>query len=432
MPSVNDPALRVDRIEGLEQPTQIAFLGPNDLLVTEKAGRIMRVTDGRITGTAFDLSANSADERGVLGIALHPRFASTNWVYVYWTWTGAGDVPRGLTGNPSTDIEEVPEDGNRVDRFTWDGNRLTFDCNVIRLPSKTTDLTLNRRRGNHNAGVIAFGPDGKLYVVNGDHNVRGHLTNVQEGPGISESGLVAVLLRLNDDGTTPQDNPFVGQGDQQARIWLYGIRNSFGFDFDPKSGGLWLQVNGQASYDEIGRYEGGDNLGWIQLMGPPDRFADYKQLEIDTERKLDNPDFPPERLAASSQEALSRLVLFPGARYRPPLFAWRYAVAPAGFGFIEGTALGAEYDGNLLIGDVNTGNIWRLRLTPDRNGLVLESGLADGVNDNSPNDRVGEMRDSLFGAGFPVATDIEQGPDGTLWIASAGSNALFRITRTGP
>jgi glucose/arabinose dehydrogenase len=167
-------------------------------------------------------------------------------------------------------------------------------------------------------------------------------------------------------------------------------------------------------------------------MGPPDRFADYKQLEIDTERKLDNPDFPPERLAASSQEALSRLVLFPGARYRPPLFAWRYAVAPAGFGFIEGTALGAEYDGNLLIGDVNTGNIWRLRLTPDRNGLVLESGLADGVNDNSPNDRVGEMRDSLFGAGFPVATDIEQGPDGTLWIASAGSNALFRITRTGP
>lgn len=429
LPNVRDPGLVVERIEGLKMPTQIAFLGVNDLLVTEKTGNVVRVQNGQVTGPVLQLSANYADERGVLGITLHPEFERNRWVYIYWTWTGEGNVPAGLIGDPSDDIELVPENGNRVDRFRWDGARLSFDCNVIELPSRTTDLTLNRRRGNHDAGVIQFGPDGKLYIVNGDHNVRGQLTNVQSGPAIGDSGLIGAVLRLNDDGSTPQDNPFVSQGDLAGKIWVYGVRNSFGFDFDPKGGGLWLQVNGQASYDQIGRYERGDNVGWIQLLGPPERFDDFKQLEINTERKLDNPAFPPEMLAANSQEALSRLFLMPGAKYNPPEFAWRMAVAPAGFGFIDGAGLGAEYDGDLLVGDVNTGNIWRLKLSADRQSFQLAGGLADKVNDNDRNNPVGEMADSIFGSGFLVATDIEQGPDGALWITSAAGNAVYRIAR---
>lgn len=425
--SLKDPSLQVERIDGLNSPTQLVFLGASDLLVSEKNGRVVRVTDGEVVGPVLELAANYADERGVLGLTLHPRFAENNFVYVYWTWTGEGEVPDGLFGDPSDDIELVPENGNRIDRFVWDGAQLTFDRNIIELPSKITDLTLDRRRGNHNAGVIAFGPDGKLYAVNGDHNVRGVLTNVADGPSIEESGLVGVVIRLNDDGSVPDDNPFVTEGGDAAKIFAYGIRNSFGFDFHP-SGQFWMEINGQASYDQINRLTAGANAGWIQLLGPPDRFDDYKALEIDTARKLDNPSFPPEDLAASSEEALSRLVLLPGAEYQEPAFAWRYAVAPAGFHFLGGTSLGDQYEGDLIVGDVNTGSLWHFDVAADGMSLILEGPLADGVNDNE-GELVGEMTDSVFGEGFLVATDIETGPDGSLWVTSIAKNAIYHITR---
>jgi hypothetical protein len=189
-----------------------------------------------------------------------------------------------------------------------------------------------------------------------------------------------------------------------------------------------MEVNGQASYDQIARYTPGANVGWIQLLGPPDRFDDYKQLEIDTERKLDNPSFPPESLAASTDEAISRLVLLPGATYQEPQFSWRFAVAPAGFQFLEGTSLGAEYEGDLLVGDVNTGNLWHFDVADDGSSLVLEGALADGVNDNTAEDLLGEMQDSLFGQGFVVATDIEVGPDGSLWVSSIAGSSIYHIT----
>jgi glucose/arabinose dehydrogenase len=424
---MTDETLQVETIEGLNSPTQVVFLGANDLLVSEKNGRIVRVTDGSVVGPVLELAANYADERGVLGLTLHPQFAENRFVYIYWTWTGEGAVPEGLLGASSEDIELVLENGNRIDRFVWDGEQLTFDRNIIELPSKITDLTLDRRRGNHNGGVIAFGPDGKLYAVNGDHNVRGALTNVADGPSIEESGLVGVVIRLNDDGSVPEDNPFIGEGGDAAKIFAYGIRNSFGFDFHA-SGQFWMEVNGQASYDQISRLTAGANAGWIQLLGPPERFDDYKALEIDTDRKLDNPSFPPENLAASSEEALSRLVLLPGAEYQEPAFAWRKALAPAGFHFMEGTALGDEYEGDLLVGDVNTGTLWHFDVATDGMSLILEGPLADGVNDNG-DDLVGEMTDNIFGEGFLVATDIETGPDGSLWVTSIAGSAIYHITK---
>jgi glucose/arabinose dehydrogenase len=432
-PTLADPALQIEEISGLTDPTQLTFLGPNELLVTEKTtGRVMHVRDGEVVGPAVQLKTNFADERGVLGITTHPQFAENNYVYVYWTWTGEGEPPEGLFGEPSDDLEAVPELGNRVDRFTWNGSELQFDRNIIELPSEITDLTMDRRRGNHNAGVIKFGPDGKLYVVNGDQNHRSRLQNVADGPAYEANNqLAGVVLRLNDDGTTPQDNPFVGQVDDEAieKIFVYGVRNSFGFDFEPQTGAFWIEANGQASYDEITKHEPGDNSGWIQIMGPRERFEDYKALEIDTERKLDAPSFPPENLAANAEEALSRMTLLPGAAYRDPSFSWRYAVAPTSLAFITGDALGAEYEGNMLLGDVNTGSIWRLRMTPDGSDILLEGDLADGVNDNTSEDPIGEMQGTLFAEGIVVATDIKVGPDGTLWITSLPEGVVYHITR---
>jgi glucose/arabinose dehydrogenase len=426
-----DDALQAEEITGIDQPTQIVFLGPDDLLVTEKSGNVVRVTDGEVQGEpVLELAANFADERGVLGMTLHPDFATNNYVYIYWTWRGGeGAEPESLLGEATDELEEVPELGNRVDRFVWDGASLTWDQNIIELPSRTTDLTNDRRRGNHDGGVIDFGADGKLYIVMGDQNARGQLQNVADGPAPDTvNELLAVLLRLNDDGTVPEDNPFVGVNDVVDKIWVYGIRNSFGFDFDPKSGELWLEVNGQASSDQLSRHVAGDNLGWIQIMGNPDLYESYVQLESESERVLDSPDFPPSELAATAEEAISRLFLLPGATYAPPQFSWRYATAPAAVGFIEGTALGADYDGDLLVGDVNTGSIYHFDLSEDRMNLALEGDLADGVNDNTSEDLVGELADSLFATGIFVATDIEQGPDGALWIASNAGGAIYKIT----
>jgi len=426
---LTDSNLQMEEITGVTQPTQMIFLAPNDILVAEKTGNIVRVTDGQVAGPVAELAANYHDERGVLGITKHPDFEQNNYVYVYWTWTGVGDVPDGLFGEASDDPRLVAGYGNRVDRFVWDGQRLNFDRNIAELPALTTTVTTNTVRGNHNAGVIKFGPDGKLYVVIGDQNFRGDLTNVEEGPDIDESGLLGVVLRLNDDGSVPQDNPFVAEGELASKIFMYGIRNSFGFDFDPQEGNFWLQTNGQASYDEIGMYDAGDNSGWIQLRGPNDRFDDYKSLELDTERLLDNPSFPPSRLAENAEEAQSRLVMLPGAEYKEPLFAWRFAVAPTDVEFIEGTALGADYDGNMLVGDVNTGTIYRFRLTDDRTDFVLDGGLDDRVNDNTEEDPIGELsEDYIFARGIMVATDIETSPDGSLWISSLAENALYHIT----
>jgi glucose/arabinose dehydrogenase len=425
---VADSNLQVRTIEGFSAPTQMTFIGDDDALVLQKSGEVMRVRGGEVEGPVITLKANYADERGLLGIALHPDFEQNHYVYLYWTWTGEGEEPDGLFGEGSEDIEQVPELGNRIDRFTWDGETLTFDRNIIQLASRTTDLTLDRRRGNHDGGVLRFGPDGKLYLVMGDQNARGPLQNVADGPPVDgPEDLLGVVIRLNDDGSTPDDNPFVSEGAPLDKVWVYGVRNSFGYDFDPETGDLWLGINGQASYDMLGRYGGGSNAGWIQLMGPPERLEDYKELESASERLLDAVEFPPSMLADSSEEAISRLVLFPGAEYVEPRFSWRLAVAPAAVTFL-GDGLGPDYAGDILVGDVNTGVIYRFELTDDRQDLVLEGPLEDRVADNSRDNMVGELDGHLFGQGMLVATDIDNAPDGSVWIVSSALGEIYQVS----
>ena len=250
----------------------IAFLGPDDFLVTEKqSGRVKHVVKGSVVGTAIDLAVNNGSERGLLGIALHPDFASTKFVYLYWTCrapantdqtlpsqTECADVPQ--TGADTSALIETPLLGNRVDRFVWNGSTLTLDRNLIKLHSFQFDATNGVARGNHNGGVIRFGPDGKIYIIIGDNGRRGQLQNLTNGPfgpgtpddqfGGPEpdnAHFTGVIIRLNDDGSTPTDNPFFDAGAairneagaNIQKIFAYGVRNSFGMAFDPESGALW-------------------------------------------------------------------------------------------------------------------------------------------------------------------------------------------------
>ncbi|NHC14132.1 PQQ-dependent sugar dehydrogenase [Motilibacter deserti] len=309
-PTVLDPNLAVrTAASGLQAPTSLAFLGANDMLVTEKAtGRVQRVNNG-VVSTVLDLAVNSNSERGLLGMALHPQFPATPWVYLFWT--------QSTTGADSTVPTEVPMLGNRVDRFVWNGSTLTMDRAIIATRSRQNDPTnVNAagqvvERGNHNGGKIAFGPDGKLYIELGDQGRRGQLQNLADGPGCvtalpcpaipvgnqpddqyggpepDNAHLSGAILRLNDDGSAPADNPFFAAGTERGgevganwqKVFAYGVRNAFGFAFDPISGDLWDSQNGDDSFSEINRVPAGSNLGWVQTMGPLARQAQYRTIE---------------------------------------------------------------------------------------------------------------------------------------------------------
>jgi glucose/arabinose dehydrogenase len=448
-PSLVDPNLAVRRAaSGLSQPVNLAFLGPNDMLVLEKAsGRVQRVAGGGAPTTVLDLAVNSASERGLLGIALHPGFPANPGVYLYWTET--------LSGADSTNLADVPLLGNRVDRFVWDGAALTWERNLIHLRAFQADAG-QPLRGNHDGGVLRFGPDGKLYVQMGDNGRRGQMQNLEHGPfgpGMpddqfggpepDDAHLTGVILRLNDDGSAPPDNPFFGHGADLGgqvganiqKVFAYGIRNGFGMDFDPVSGALWEQENGDDSFSELNRVEPGMNSGWVQIMGPVDRIDQYKAIETSPQFfGLQQIRWPPTNIADSPEEALDRLFMLPGAHYSPPEFAWKFEVAPGGIGFIAGRGLGPQYQNDLIMGGARStlrgGHLFHFNLTGNRRQIAVDDPrIEDRVADNLAKFEITESESLLFGENFGTVTDVRTGPNGNLYLVSIDHGVVYEIHR---
>ena len=459
-PALVDPDLSVrTAVSGLDQPISLAFLGRNDMLVLEKAtGKVQRVVNGTVRSTVLDLPVNSASERGLLGIALHPHFFVTGRVYLFWS--------ESTTGADSVELGEVPLLGNRVDRFYWNGSTLTFDRNIIRLRSFQADAG-QPLRGNHDGGVLRFGPDKKLYVVNGDTGRRGQLQNLIDGPfgpGIpddqfggpepDDAHLTGTILRLNDDGSAPPNNPFFRAGRSIGgevganvqKIFAYGLRNSFGMAFDPIGGALWEQENGDDSFTEINRADPGFNSGWVQIMGPPERIGQFKTIETTTTPVPPDPfalggyfglqqiRWLPTYIADTPAEGLSRLFMLPGAHYSAPEFSWKYEVAPAGIGFLDSKALGKEYRNDLFVGAARDflegGSLFRFDLTKNRKAIdVDDPRLADRVADNIHKWEITESESIRFGQGFGVGTDVQAGPNGNLYVVSLSHGNVYEIFR---
>jgi glucose/arabinose dehydrogenase len=475
-PTVVDPNLAVrTAAQGLDQPTSLAFLGANDMLVLEKpTGRVVRVTNGVVAGAVLDLAVNSASERGLLGIALHPAFPAVPWVYLYWSCKSTlpqdtdpfrpeeqrcSDDPGAMFGADTTDTLQVPLLGNRVDRFRWNGVTLGYDSNLIQLRSFQHDGAPDPPgqgdseqppRANHDGGVIDFGPDGKLYVQVGDLGRRGQLQNLQltpddqfGGPQPDNAHLSGAFLRLNDDGSTPTDNPFFAAGTaiggevgaNVQKLFAYGIRNAFGFDFDPVSGALWDEQNGDDSFTEVNRVLLGQNLGWTQIMGPLSRLSQYKQIETSAQFfGLQQLRWPPTNIADSPSEALSRLHMFQGAQYSDPEFSWKFEVAPAGVGFLRGRAVGPQYQNDLFIGAARPflegGQLWHFNLTGNRRMIAVDDPrLDDRVADNLAKFEITESESLLFGRDFGVGSDVETGPNGNLYVVSLDQGAVYEIFR---
>ena len=149
--------------------------------------------------------------------------------------------------------------------------------------------------------------------------------------------------------------------------------------------------------------------------------------------------YPPTRIAYTAALASSRMFMLPGAIYKDPEFSWVYEVAPAGTTFVRGTALGPEYDGTLWLGSARAfsqvggtgGSLYRFRLTPDRLNADVSADprLADRVADNTAKFDGTESETLIIGRGFGTTPDIEQGPEGNLYVVSITDNVIYRINR---
>jgi glucose/arabinose dehydrogenase len=365
-------------VDGLDSPTGIAFTGEGDeaFIIQKEDGRVKLMRNREIVDTVLNLNVANASEQGLLGIALHPNYASNKYVYLYRT---AADSDGGAAID------------NRIERYKYNGDRLVFDRNIRTLTAVPGP--------NHDGGKLMFGPDRKLYAVIGDVNRDGKTQNYEDSNSIESAG---VILRLNASGSSPTDNPFydknnVGLNAALNDIYAYGIRNSFGIAFDRKSKTLWDTENGPGEFDEINRVRPGFNSGWEDIMGPTGRNGGETGDLVD---------------------------LGPKAHYANPRFSWLDTVAPTDLHFNTSTRLGAEYRDDLFVGDANTGALYHFDLTTDRKSLLLTGGLADKVADNG-GDIHDEQDEIIFGEGFGTITDIITGPGGMFVLTIDGS--LYRI-----
>ncbi len=494
MPEMLHPRLGVRPVvTGLTTPTTMAFTGINEFFVLEKdTGMVKYVVDGAAE-TVLDLAVNFFSERGLLGIALDPEFHSNNFVYLYWSCIAPpppAEDPFEPTQEECAEEPEMGADsdgelatpllGNRVDRFVWDGATLTFDLNLIMIRSFQNDGAPEPPdqgdeeqppRGNHDGGVLTFGQDGKLYIFIGDLGRRGHLQNLPcgptdvydcpgedemvpddqfGGPEPDDAHLSGVILRLNTDGTAPEDNPFFEAGAEMGgevgeniqKIFSYGHRNSFGLTVDPASGNIWLQENGDDTFSELNLVVPGMNGGWIQIMGPAERVPQFREIETTffappaTSPALQQLRWPPDNIAESSEEALSRLFMLPGATYDDPEFSWKWEVAPGGIGFVNSRALGRRFQGDLFVGAaipaLEGGYLFHFNLSDDREGFEFgNDNLQDLVADNKAKHEITESRGLLIGRNFGSGTDVEMGPNGNLYVVSLTHGAVFEIFRVG-
>ena len=227
---------------GLEliSPTAMEFAPDGRLFVCQQTGHLRVIKNGIVLPTDFvTINVTSNVERGLLGVAFDPNFATNRFVYVYYT--RATPLP----------IK------NRVSRFTASA----ANPDVAKPGSEVVILDdIASDAGNHNGGAIHFGLDGKLYVAIGDGGANS--SNSQ-----SLSTLSGKLLRINADGSVPPDNPFVGTPGARGEIWALGLRNPYTFAIDPDNGKIHINDVGQSTWEEINLGAAGDNYGWPVCEG---------------------------------------------------------------------------------------------------------------------------------------------------------------------
>ena len=371
---------------GLKAPSAMAFLGPNDIVVTEKnTGNVVRVVNGVISAQPLlHVNVTKKDERGLLGLAIPSSAGRTKKIFLYYTEAENRSNQSGLLS--------LGPLGNRVYRYDLSGDKLVNAKLLLDLPALPGP--------RHNAGKIAIGLDNNLYVSIGDVDgsfrtiaTETKAQNYEDGPAPDGR---AGILRITQDGQ-PVGEGILGTTPLLNLYYAYGIKNSFGFDFDPITGKMWETENGPTFGDEINLVEPGFNGGWTKVQGIWKTVAvagaEPEKGEIATNGSLD-------------------LVDFGGmGKYSAPEFTWSNTVAPTAIRFLTTDKLGSQYRNDLLVADVKYGNIYHFKLNKDRTGFILNGTLADKVATGEDNTEQIE-----FASGFGGITDMQIGPDGYLYV----------------
>jgi aldose sugar dehydrogenase len=386
IPSVADSNLQVELVvAGLEIPTTMAFLGPDDFIVLEKdKGTVLRVINGVIPSKPLlDVNVATSVERGMLGVAVS-KDASKTFVYLYYTE---------IHGRDSDDRRGLQPEANRLYRYELVGNELINPILLLDLPANPGP--------RHNGGAIELGPDNNLYVPIGDVDASFKEPKIRTMTQNFGDGLIADgrsgILRITQDGK-PVGEGILGISMPLKHYYAYGIRNSFGLGFDPVTNNLWETENGPVHGDEINLVYPGFNSGWHEMYG----FS-HSQQKFDTRN----------------------LVTFDGkGKYSEPKLVWGRTAGLTSLIFLDTDKLGNQYRNDMFVADVHNGRIYHFNLNADRTELVVPNSLAS--NFFTSLDAPG-MEEILFGEGFGGITDLTVGPDGYLYVVSIGQGKVFRI-----
>jgi len=389
-PDLLDPNFSVEQVvSGLDLPTTMAFLGPDDILVLEKdKGTVRRVTNGELLSAPLvDFTVGTQSERAMGGIAIS-HLDSKTYVFLYLT-----ELDKSYSDGDDL-RQNVDPLGNRLYRYEFVDGKLINPLLLLDLPALPGP--------RHNGGAIIIGPDDNLYIpvgdVDGSYQGENYETQAQNYPdGVPVDGRSGIL-RITQDGQPVGEHGILGDEIPLSLYYAYGIRNSFGIDFDPVTGNLWETENGPGNSDEINLVLPGFNSGWRQTMG-------FAQSDDDFD--------------------LSNMVDFDGkGKYRDPELVWINTAGPTGIKFLSSDIYGPQYKNDLFVGDVHNGRLYHFKLNGDRTHLILEGDLASKVIRTPRAEGIDQI---LLGEGFGGITDLELGPDGYLYIVSIGQGKIFRL-----
>jgi aldose sugar dehydrogenase len=381
-PTIADPKLKVQLVaDGLDHSTSMAFLGPNDILALNKNdGTVQRVVNGTVLKEPLlDVAVSYKMDRGMLGIAVakHENGGPT-YVFLYFTQSS--------TGKDSYDYNSAS--ANRLYRYEFKDDKLTDPKLLLNVTATTSNES-----AMHNGGKLRIGPDQNLYLVVGD--LKEHVTKAQNKQNGPPPDGTSVIYRITQDGKPPKDNP-LGRNLNVNKFYAYGIRESFGMDFDPVTGKLWDTENGVDQGDEINLVDPGFNSGWKRQQGYlvdssyPDQFVN---------------------LGENGKEG----------KYSDPEFVWNVPVGPSDLTFLNSDKLGKQYENHMFVGDANTGNLYDFKLDEKRTKLILYTPLADRMANT-----IDELQHIIFGQSFGIISDLEVGPDGYLYVLTY-QGTLYRV-----